>query len=65
MVPQVNIDERFKYLGKEYSFDMRTDFMKEELKSDVSSYMEKLDSLPLEPVNKIDIFRKYIMSKLR
>lgn len=65
MVPQVGINERFKYLGKEFCFSMETDFVKSDLEQDVSGYLEKIDILPLHPTNKCNVVTKYVYSKLR
>ena len=65
MVPQVEINDRFKYLGKEFSYDMTTDFVEAELKEDMTSYLKTLDSLPLHPHHKVSVITKYIYSKLR
>ena len=65
MVPQVEINDRFKYLGKEFSYGMTTDFVEAELKEDMTSYLITLDSLPLHPHHKVSVVTKYIYSKLR
>ena len=58
MVPQVEINDRFKYLGKEFSYDMTTDFVEAELKEDMTSYLKTLDSLPLHPHHKVSVITK-------
>ena len=65
MIPQIGINERFTYLGKQFSFNMKTEFVEFDLVKELSGYLEKLDLLPLHPDNKCNIVTKFIFSKLR
>ena len=65
MIPPVKINEIFVYFGKEYSFDMKPDKIKETLLKDLNQYMEVIDRLPLHPKNKIMIVSRYVYMKLR
>ena len=65
MIPQICINERFTYLGKQFSFNMKTEFVEFDLVKELSGYLEKLDLLPLHPDNKCNIVTKFIFSKLR
>ena len=65
LIHPVKINECFVYLGKEYSFDMKPDKIKETLLKDLNQYMEVISGIPLRPKNKIMIVLRYVYSKLR
>ena len=65
LIPPVKINEIFVYLGKEYSFDMKPDKIKETLLKDLNQYMEVIDRLPLHPKNNIMIVSRNVYIKLR
>ena len=65
MVPPTEINESFEYLGKSFSFAMKTNNIKSKLTDDLASYIETLNRLPLHPKNKLLIISKYVYSKLR
>ena len=65
MIPAIDIGDNFKYLGKEFSFDMDTTRIKEKLEDKIKNYFEKLDRLPLHPKNKMKIISIYIYSKIK
>ncbi|CAB4019443.1 Hypothetical predicted protein, partial [Paramuricea clavata] len=65
MIPQVEINESFQYLGKQFNYKMDTVVIEQELEYDLLEYLEKINRLPLHPRNKILIITKYVYSKLR
>ena len=65
MIPPVKINDCFVYLGKFFSFNMKCDNIKQELKSEVVKYIDILDRVPLHPKNKLMILSRYVYSKLR
>ena len=52
LIPSVKIKECFVYLGKECSFDMKPDKIKETLLKYLNQYMEVIDRRQLHPKNK-------------
>ena len=65
IVPTVLPDKAFVYLGKEFSFSMKTNAIQEDLVNDLNKYLEKLDKLPLHTKNKLLVINRFIYSKLR
>ena len=65
MIPAVKLNDSFLYLGKEFSFDMSKENVKNDLVKRLSGYLEKIDILSLHPKNKINIVTKFVYSKLR
>ena len=65
MIPAVKLKDSFLYLGKEFSFDMSKENVKNDLVKRLSGYLEKIDILSLHPKNKINIVTKFVYSKLR
>ena len=63
MIPAVKLNDSFIYLGKEFSFDMSNENMKNDLVKRLSHYLEKI--LSLHPKHKINIVNKFVYSKLR
>ena len=64
-IPPVEISESFVYLGKEFSFSMSNDEMKNSIQKELNEYLDKIDRLPIKPLNKIDIITKYVFSKFK
>ena len=46
MIPPVEIDGSFRYLGKMFSYTMGTDEIRNELEEELTSYLDKVDKLP-------------------
>ena len=65
MIPAVKLNDSFLYLGKEFSFDMSKENVKNDLVKRLSGYLEKIDILSLHPKNKINIVTKFVYSKIR
>ena len=65
MIPPVEIDGSFRYLGKMFSYTMGTDEIRNELEEELTSYLDKVDKLPLHPKNKLLIINKFVYNKLR
>ena len=64
-IPPVELNENFTYLGKDFSLTMICDHVKNELIQDISCYLQKIDRLPLHPLQKIEICQLYVFSKLK
>ena len=64
-IPTVPIGGSFVYLGKIFTFTMDTSEIKESIISDINSYVDKTDRLPIKPLNKIKILQLYVFSKIR
>ena len=65
MIPAFKLNDSFLYLRKEFSFDMSTENVKNDLAKRLSDYLEKIDILSLHPKHKINIVTKFVYSKLR
>jgi hypothetical protein len=65
MIPPVEIDGSFRYLGKMFSYTMGTDEIRNEQEDELTSYLDKVDKLPLHPKNKLLIINKFVYNKLR
>ena len=65
IIPAVKLNDSFVYLGKEFSFDMSNENVKNDLVKRLSDYLEKIDILSLHPKHKINIVTKFVYSKLR
>jgi hypothetical protein len=63
-VPPVEIGESFDYLGKVFSFDMKSQHVKDKLLAVMEDIIEKTDLLPLHPRSKISIVTVYMYSKI-
>ena len=64
-IPVVEISENFTYLGKDFNISMNCDHVKEQLTKDITNYLQKIDILPLHPLQKIEICQLYVFSKLK
>ena len=64
-IPVVEISENFAYLGKDFNISMNCDHVKEQLTKDITNYLQKIDILPLHPLQKIEIFQSCVFSKLK
>ena len=65
MIPPVEINASFTYLGKDFNFKMETVKIENDLELELGQYLDKTSRLPLHPRSKISIIMKYIYSKLR
>ena len=65
MIPCIEMGERFRYLGKYFSFDMSPDKVKEELLLEITNLMGKIDRVLLHPHKKLRIISLYVYSKIR
>ena len=52
-IPPVELDESFKYLGKEFNFKMSTEHKEKDLTDELSKYLTKLDSVLSHPRQKL------------
>ena len=56
LVPQVKVNESFRYLGRYYDFGMSNEVHKKELISTVTETISQIDRLPLHPKNKLRLY---------
>ena len=52
-IPPVELDESFKYLGKEFNYKMSTQHKEKDLTDELSKYLTKLDSVLLHQGRKL------------
>ena len=52
MIPAVKLNDSFVYVGKEFSFDMSHENVKNNLMKRLSDYLEKINILSLHPKHK-------------
>ena len=64
MIPAVKLNDFFVHLGKEFSFNMSNENVKNDLVKRLSDCLEKIDILSLHPKHKINV-TKFVYSKLR
>lgn len=64
LISPVEPDESFVYLGRHFDFKMSDKEHKEETLNKVKEILETIDGLPLHPKNKIQIYQKYLLSKI-
>ena len=64
LITPVKPDESFVYLGRHFDFQMTEKEHKAEILNTVNELLETIDSLPLHPKNKIQLYQKYLLSKI-
>ena len=55
----------FTYLGKDFNFNMNCDHVKENLVKTIRDYTNRIDTLPIHPLCKIEVCQKYVYSKIK
>ena len=60
IVPTVKSGDSFKYLSRYFNFDMDNEVHKEKLKSSISEVLTRIDTLPVLPKNKLQLFAEAI-----
>ena len=63
-IPALKTNETFKYLGRYFNFETDNEEHKKELLDITNKILNKVDTLPLHPKHKLDIYLKYYMSKI-
>ena len=63
-IQPTELGESFEYLGRWFNFKMDNKKHKEELTEIVTHIMNRVDSLPLHPKNRIMLYSRYLMSEL-
>ena len=53
------------YLGKDFNFNMNCDHMKENLMKTIYDYTNRVDSLSVHPLGKIEVCQKYVYPKIK
>ena len=64
LIPTIKTGESFEYLGRFFNFNINNEEHKSNLISTVDELMNKIDSLPLHPQNKLILYDRYVLSKL-
>ena len=64
LIPSVNRNESFCYLGRYYNFAMDNTDHKQILISETEDILEKIDRLPLHPKFKLQLYMKYLLPKI-
>ena len=64
LIPPVKANESFKYLGKNFYFEMSSELHKSTLLNNIKEMMQSIDILPLHPRNKIKLHLHYVIPKL-
>ena len=64
MLPIVQHNESFKYLGRYFNYAMDNSDHKHELLSETERLLEKIDLLPLHPRFKLELYGKYLLPKI-
>jgi hypothetical protein len=63
-IPPVPIGGHFKYLGRNFDFDLRNELVKSELVDKVEKYLKIISSLKLKPQTKIKIIDHYVFAQI-
>ena len=63
-IPVVKKNESFKYLGRYFNFEMDNCDHKHKLLEIIKNVLNKIDMLPLHPKFKLEIYQKYLLSKI-
>ena len=64
VIPPVRMNEGFTYLGRVFDFNMDNDAHKTSLVEKCKRILEDIDRLPLHPKHKIQLYSKFLMSKI-
>ena len=64
LIPTIKAGESFEYLGRFFNFNTNNKEHKSKLISTVDELVNKIDSLPLHPKNKLILYDRYVLSKL-
>ena len=64
-VRPIKNDNSFTYLGKDFSFNMNCDHVKENLMKTIRDYTNRKDTLPIHLLCKTEICQKYVYSKIK
>ena len=57
--------DSFTYLGKDFTFNMNCDQVKENLMKTIPDCTNRIDTSPIHPLGKIEIRQKYVYSKIK
>ena len=63
-IPAVKKNESFKYLRRYFNFEMDNYNHKHKLFEIIKNVLNKIDTLPLQPKFKLEIYQKYLLSKI-
>ena len=63
-VPTVENGKSFKYLGRIFNFSMNNMEHKSEVLELVTNLMRKIDKIPCHPKNKLQLYHRFVLSKI-
>ena len=63
-VPTVENGKSFKYLGRIFNFSMNNMDHKSEVLELVTNLMRKIDKIPCHPRNKLQLYHRFVLSKI-
>ena len=64
LVPPIEIDKPFTYLGRHFHFQMNAEKHKNDLIDVTTKLMENINHLPLHPRNKLQLYQYVVLSKI-
>ena len=64
LVKAIDIGQSFVYLGKHFDFEMKDSEHKNILLNKFKHLMGEIDKLPLHPKHKIQLYQRYVLSKI-
>ena len=64
LIPSIEINEAFVYLGRHFDFSMSDLHHKENILDKTKTFINTINNLPLHPKNKLKIYHRYVLSKI-
>ena len=64
LIPPVETDDCFTYLGRHFDFKMSSNKHKEAAVNTINELFTTIDRLPLHPRNKLLLYKRYVLSKI-
>ena len=64
LIPPVETDDCFTYLGRHFDFKMSSNKHKEAAVNTINDLFTTIDRLPLNPRNKLLLYKRYVPSKI-
>ena len=64
LIPPVETDDCFTYLGRHFDFKMRSNKHKEAAVNTINELFTTIDRLPLHPRNKLLLYKRSVLSKI-
>ena len=64
IVPSIQINKSFRYLGRFFNFEMDNQEHMTELLETINDLMHKINNVPCHPKNKLMLYHRYVLSKI-